>query len=126
MTDSELVEAVVAKTGNERFRTLLDPASPDYQPGYRATARIILGQHDAQPATLAAQAGNAVAAAGRIVGAAFAGRQIRVSNDEYLRRLAICRTCEYFERERCKICGCVASWKTRLATEHCPLSPPKW
>lgn len=70
--------------------------------------------------------GNALAAAGRIVAAAFRGEPVVVSEEEQGRRLAICRGCEFFANDRCLKCGCFANLKARLETEHCPLTPPKW
>lgn len=50
--------------------------------------------------------------------------------------LAICRRCEFFvERQKpfCAICGCQLNNlrsglanKIAMATEHCPLDPPRW
>ncbi len=50
--------------------------------------------------------------------------------------LAICQTCEHYtaaKRPHCKICGCLLNSaphglanKIAMATEHCPLDPPKW
>jgi hypothetical protein len=59
---------------------------------------------------------------------AVKGEAITVSEEEKNRRLAICKTCEWFdlEVEGCKKCGCNMNWKTRLAGHHCPLDPPKW
>lgn len=49
-----------------------------------------------------------------------------VDEDEHKRRLGICRSCEHYDRGSCRICGCGLSAKTKMATEHCPLDPPKW
>jgi hypothetical protein len=58
MTDDEILEAAVKKSGNGRFRGLLDPQHPDHDPRYWATAiRLALSappplppHGDAQPA----------------------------------------------------------------------------
>ena len=42
------------------------------------------------------------------------------------KRQAVCRACPHYENFQCKKCGCVVSLKTKLATEHCPDSPPRW
>jgi len=45
-------------------------------------------------------------------------------------RETICASCEENLSGRCRKCGCGvrAQWirKTHLATERCPLEPPKW
>lgn len=54
-----------------------------------------------------------------------------VTRDEWSRRLAICRSCNYWEEfkktqvARCNKCGC-SSGKLLLKTSKCPLTPPKW
>lgn len=46
-----------------------------------------------------------------------------------------CQGCEHFNeaRSKCQLCGCYLNIgknarfnKIRMATEHCPLDPPKW
>ena len=85
--------------------------------------------------SLPRQAGHAVAAVGRVLGAVVAGRAIRVPPDVQTAREAICSGCEENLNGRCKKCGCgvksghgTIRWvrKTWLATEQCPLTPPKW
>lgn len=54
-----------------------------------------------------------------------------VTPEEYQRRLDLCETCPNFRGERanytasCGRCGCNVI-KLNLATEHCPLDPPRW
>lgn len=74
----------------------------------------------------AQRAGNALAAAGRLAKAAVTRQPIQVGAAEQARRLAICQACEHFAGDLCRLCGCVGSWKARLATEACPASPPRW
>jgi hypothetical protein len=40
--------------------------------------------------------------------------------------MAICRECPEFSSGRCRICGCRLKVKIALASESCPLDPPKW
>lgn len=49
-----------------------------------------------------------------------------VSDEEQARRMAICESCEHFDKgqRRCKICGCFARLKARIEREHCPAG--KW
>ena len=47
-------------------------------------------------------------------------------------RLAICQTCDQFENNACKLCGCgctrKATFTNKLAhpLQECPHKPPKW
>jgi hypothetical protein len=72
--------------------------------------------------SLAAQARGLAGAVGRFV----ASGARMVPQEEQARRLAICHECPEFSRGKCTICGCVARWKARLSSEHCPDSPPRW
>ena len=57
-----------------------------------------------------------------------------LSNAEIEARLAICKTCDQFEKNHCKLCGCacqqanVSKWFNKLAhrSSVCPHDPPKW
>ncbi len=69
---------------------------------------------------------NALGAAARVAKAAATGQRVTVPDQERDRRLGICRGCEFYVNKRCVKCGCVARWKARLATEHCPLPVPLW
>lgn len=71
---------------------------------------------------LAAQAANLAKAAARFV----ASGMERTTEEERDRRLAICRGCENFADGRCRLCGCSLPHKVAMASEHCPLDPPKW
>ncbi len=67
-------------------------------------------------------------AVGSVVTSAVRGEPITVSQEEQARRLAICHACATYDPvgDRCRGCGCFLSLKTRIATQHCPLDPPKW
>lgn len=63
-----------------------------------------------------------------------AGRPTR-TDEQVADLLKICRECEKYDHDhqRCNLCGCKASKssyattnKLRMATEACPLNPPKW
>ena len=41
-------------------------------------------------------------------------------------RMAICGQCEYFNNNKCDLCGCVMPLKTTFANMTCPHDPPKW
>lgn len=78
-----------------------------------------------------AKAVRVVQAVGRVVRALANGEPVRVSSEERERRLAICRSCEFWREAgnlgfgECKHskCGCTRL-KHGLATETCPLG--KW
>lgn len=100
-----------------------DPADERFRRHIVGRSRVEAGY----PPTLD-QVGNALAAAGRVLKAAVCGAPIRVDAEEQARRLAICEACPEYdpEQKRCRKCGCVSALKRRLATEHCPLDPPRW
>jgi hypothetical protein len=72
--------------------------------------------------------GNAAAAAGRAVRAAVTGQPVFVAESAKAARLALCAACPEFKPDagRCAVCGCRMAYKASLATERCPLEPPKW
>ncbi len=73
-------------------------------------------------------AGNLAGSVERSVSAVIHGKQIIRTNQEQEACMAICKTCDRYDpkQSRCTICGCKMRLKTRLATDHCPLDPPKW
>ena len=50
----------------------------------------------------------------------------RVSIDDYIIRLTICKSCNDFDNEKwsCKECGCYLDKKAKMDTEKCPKG--KW
>lgn len=80
--------------------------------------------------SLPRQARNLMAAATRAIGAAITGRSVFVPADILAHRESICGACEENLSGRCRRCGCGVRAqflrKTHLATERCPLNPPKW
>jgi hypothetical protein len=54
------------------------------------------------------------------------GNQLFAPEEEQIRRMEICKTCEYFSSEdvRCRKCGCFLEQKTSLTSAKCPLQ--KW
>jgi hypothetical protein len=85
---------------------------------------VSLAQTPSRKATAFEKVRNAAGATGRAIRAKARGEKVRVTDDEQERRLAICRSCPHFSGGTCDKCGCVARWKTRLATESCPIR--KW
>ncbi len=74
------------------------------------------------------QATNLAHAVGSVMASAVRGEPVTVPQEEEDRRLAICHTCEFWDsaQSRCSKCGCFGVWKTWLASQKCPLNPPKW
>ena len=54
------------------------------------------------------------------------GNDLKLSGNEAEKRLEICKSCEFFEKnaQRCSKCGCYMAVKTYLKAEHCPVG--KW
>lgn len=48
------------------------------------------------------------------------------SESEQKYRLEICASCPLLQEGICLKCGCPVEEKVKLATEKCPLEPPKW
>jgi hypothetical protein len=102
----------------------IEPPNPAY-------VRLICGSSDhPSPAypSMTTMIGSALGAAGRVISAIAHGESITVSAEEQSRRLEICHACDRYvpSADRCSVCGCRATWKARLKTEHCPLPEPKW
>jgi hypothetical protein len=76
--------------------------------------------------SLATQAGNALGALGRAVGAAASGQFVWAPAEVVEERQNECETCENMLGDRCKICGCWYRQKIKLARESCPMSQPRW
>jgi hypothetical protein len=120
---------VVERTGHRRFCEWLTEGKPGAQERIlELSAGAGGGNGAAAYPPLAAQVGSVLGAAGRAIGAALTGVEVVRSGEEQAKCLAICQGCEHYVAAdaRCSICGCYALFKTRLATEHCPLDPPKW
>jgi hypothetical protein len=132
MTLAEALDIVVERTHHERYRWLCSDDNPDaaQRDGYR---RLVMQQMTDEPAmpaypSLWEQAGNAAKAAAGVVSAVAHGQPVAASEEEQARRLAICHACEFFDatQGRCTKCGCLGAWKTWVASQRCPLEPPKW
>lgn len=54
-----------------------------------------------------------------------AGKPV-VAEAEYSRRLALCLACPELDGGRCRLCKCVVEKKALMATQACPLGPPRW
>jgi heterodisulfide reductase subunit A-like polyferredoxin len=71
---------------------------------------------------------NSATAAARAAGAISEGKELKVSDEEKEKRLAICNSCPHKEeligQPRCGACGCFLKLKASLATEKCPKD--KW
>lgn len=65
-------------------------------------------------------------AAARAVEALSRGESIATPPEIVEERKAHCEGCIEFSGRRCHRCGCFMDVKWRIATEQCPLDPPKW
>lgn len=54
------------------------------------------------------------------------GESIFCSPEEAERRFSICKGCSNYVNERCKLCGCDMSVKTKIAPAKCDDTPRKW
>ena len=69
---------------------------------------------------------NFTKAMGRAAKAFAVGEPVFVSTDEWKARLAVCGTCEHFQKATsttqptCGLCGCLVKLKAFLQTERCP------
>lgn len=50
----------------------------------------------------------------------------KVPDQEYERRLSICRECGRLMSGMCTECGCFIEMRAALAVRHCPLPEKKW
>ena len=115
----------------EQMQSWLFDGDPAHH--FHATYRLSLPdladcKSDREYPSLFQQATNFAKATGAVVSTAVRGEVIIRSAKEQAEYLAICEACEKFDptQGRCTICGCYARWKARIASEHCPLDPPKW
>lgn len=123
MTDAEALDLAVARTGHARFRELLDPAHPAFDPRYWEVVRGLAegAPPVPEPPGVFRQAANFVGA----VAAHVAAGLPTLPPEGVAARLAVCAACAHFTPERsCRLCGCRLSWKARMENEHCPIH--KW
>lgn len=125
MTWDDALEIAVARTKHERYRDLCADSYPDHEM-WRAEMIRQAAEEPEYPSLLD-QAGNAIGAVARAVGAIVTGQPITVSDEVYDARTATCMACDHYDaaQGRCKACGCL-SLKRWGAQERCPLDPPKW
>ncbi len=120
---TEALEIVMTRTKHEAYRSKCDSTHPDHEQWRTEVIRMATGGPREFP-SLMTQAGNVIAAAGRVIAAAAHGKQVRVSPEERDRRWGLCMTCVNLVDDRCKLCGCHFRAKIELATERCPIG--KW
>lgn len=51
---------------------------------------------------------------------------LRVSDEEYEKRLQICGTCDKLLSGMCRICGCYVEMRAAGLNKHCPDINEKW
>lgn len=126
------LETVVAQTRNERFRELTADDHPDREIWRRRMTET--AGRDPGPAPmpapvesyppLAEQAVNLWRSLRGFVksGLKLAPKAVRAE------RQAVCEPCEHYDAiaKRCRVCGCLGKAKVYIASDRCPLEPPKW
>jgi hypothetical protein len=118
------LETVIARTGAGHLRAM---CSPDFHDHLRMRERVSLMAHpEANMPPIHVQAGNALGAIGRVIGAAVTGQAVWVPSEVLDARRSECAICPHLVNNRCKLCGCPYERKIRLATERCPDKPPRW
>lgn len=116
---------IVERNGHRRYCDLADA-------GYGDRIKELSAEADLAAPTesppILDQVGNVVSALGRVGGQLLTGATLTVSQEEYDRRLTICRSCPEYQPcgPRCRKCGCFLQVKARLESEsgQCPLK--KW
>jgi len=76
------------------------------------------------PATHLEMVKNVTKSVAKVAVAAANHKVIKASKETEQQRINICTTCELFENNRCKKCGCYLAAKRKIATESCPIG--KW
>ena len=54
------------------------------------------------------------------------GADIKASDGEYERRLAICTACDRLLSGTCGVCGCYVEMRAAAKNNSCPAVVPKW
>jgi hypothetical protein len=128
MNWQEALEIVLERTKHERYRVLCADDHPDHDAWREQMVAKATGEAPPEKnyPPIVTQVKNLFRAVRVFARSGFklTPRKAR------LERLAICRTCEWFDESgpiaRCKQCGCSNSAKVWIATDGCPLIPPKW
>ena len=51
---------------------------------------------------------------------------VRVSQEEYEKRLALCGQCDKLVNRMCRLCGCFVELRCALKVRHCADGKKKW
>ncbi len=51
---------------------------------------------------------------------------LRISQQEYERRLSVCQECEHLTNAMCALCGCFVELRALKRTGYCPSLPDRW
>jgi hypothetical protein len=120
------LEAVVKRTGAVHLRTLCSEAYHDHVRMREKISTMAAQSEGASFPPVITQIGNGLVALGRVAGAALRGKSVWVPTEVLEERRAECKSCDQLVNDRCKLCGCFYEKKIRLATESCPMNPPRW
>jgi hypothetical protein len=131
MTYQEDLEIVIGRYHHEHHRWLVSDENPECEKWRRKITEMASDIRNPKPKprlqpSIAVQAGNAIGALGRAAHAAVSGQPVLVPPEVRDKRWAQCMTCVNLVNDRCRLCGCFFAKKIQLATESCPMSPPKW
>lgn len=53
-------------------------------------------------------------------------KELKVDDEEYKRRLDICKSCDYLLSGMCKKCGCFVEMRAVMIGKSCPDTKNKW
>jgi hypothetical protein len=126
MTWKEAVDVVSAQRNTKRFAELCHQSNPQHEYWRKRVIGLALGvpPEGAHYPSAQQQARNLWVSLKRFV---RSGGEL-APKAERARRLAICLGCDKYDQaqKRCRVCGCKNSAKVWLASDRCPLDPPKW
>lgn len=86
--------------------------------------------HDSEPPkempSMFQQASGFINSAKDVIGGVMAGEGLKVTEEVYNERMALCMSCEFLEKEhvRCTKCGCFMKVKSAFKKTYCPVG--KW
>ena len=130
MTWEEALTIVIERTSVKRYETLCADDWHDHEVWRAEMLRMAQEppdaafQHMQHYPPIQQQAQNLFRSA---LGWARSGFKL-APRDVRQQRLAECVVCEWYDAEnkRCKKCGCVNGAKVWVASDSCPLEPPRW
>lgn len=104
---------------NDEYGICLEPECHDSEPPKQETTAVHFP-------SLFQQASGFINTAKDVVGGAMAGEGVKVSEKVYNKRMEMCMSCDYLEKQqlRCIKCGCFMKVKSAFKKSYCPVG--KW